>query len=443
MRRIACLGIAASGVMAIAMPGASPALFDAIADKAASPHASRTVDASVFMVDIGRAQVAGERRSRMRLCRNGARWIRPEFDQLTLRGEDRLLLIADSGDRVELMRPHAQRGRLDTRALRGNCIELRPEFSDPASRYALRRYQFGIRELASVAQTVVAAGDICDSVGTACMSTSDTVLSIAPNAVALLGDNAYEAGALSEYEARYHPSWGRFKSITFPTPGNHEYGTAGAAGYFDYFNGAGVQSGQAGERGKGYYSWNIGEWHFVALNSNFSSGSTSDVTQLSWLRSDLAANTRPCTAAYFHHPLVTVGRHSSTVSMRPYWDALAAVKADLILVGHDHNYQRYGKMTSAGAPALDGIRQVLVGTGGRAFYGLTRTHPVLEAADASSHGVLKLTLTANSYEGSFVASAGGAFSDDFRGRCNRAVIAETIRAANCRLSPLPAALQGK
>ncbi|WP_246010200.1 metallophosphoesterase [Actinokineospora cianjurensis] len=262
---------------------------------------------------------------------------------------------------------------------------------------------------------VVGAGDIC---GSNCKQTADLVKAANPAAVFTTGDNAYENGALSDYRTYYEPAWGQFRSLIKPTPGNHEYQTSGAAGYWDYFNGAGNNNGVAGERGKGYYSWDVGDWHFVALNSNISmsAGSAQEV----WLRNDLKATGKPCTAAYFHHPLFTRGSHSPTTTARPIWQALYDNKADLILNGHDHNYQRYAPQRPDGtADATNGIREVLVGTGGRAFYTFSRTMPNIEASNDNTYGILKLTLSATGYRGQFVPVAGRTFTDDFSGACKQ------------------------
>lgn len=411
---------------------------------ASSPGGTRTPSATVRTAEdpmVYRAVLASANADAdadvrsARLCAPGAAWMRLEFARLRLDGDDTLTVSSDRGDRYVFGNGYRSERRFELRSLRGGCVDIEPRFSRPDSAYRIEAYRYASFELTESAVVVAGAGDVCDTVGDGCLRTSDTMLSIAPNAAFVLGDNAYNVGALSEYTERYQPTWGRFKASTKPAPGNHEYATAGASGYFDYFNGVGAQSGIAGERGKGYYSWNIGEWHFVALNSNFAPGGTAEAEQLSWLRTDLAANTQPCTAAYFHHPMVNVGLHSGTTSVKPFWDALYAARADLILVGHDHNYQRYGKMTPTQTPALDGIRQIVVGTGGRALYPITRSHPSLEVSNADSFGVLKLTLTANSYSGEFVPAAGSAFADRFAARCNKATIVDVVKIANCRLPP--------
>lgn len=353
-----------------------------------------------------------------RVCESGAKWLRVGFKQLKLSGYDSLVLSSSGGDRLVLEGRHWNERSFTTRALRGDCVDIQPYFSQPDSGFQLDRYEYSAVPLDKATVVVAGAGDICDSSGNACQGTSDLIVSINPTAVFTAGDNAYSSGTLTEYNNRYAPTWGRFKGLTSPSPGNHDYLTSGASGYFDYFNGVGNQTGPAGDRSKGYYSWDVGDWHFVALNTM--SGGTVASAQINWLKSDLAATTKPCIAAYFHHPLVSRGNYSGYSQVKPIWDALYAAKADLVLVGHDHNYQRYGKMNPSQAAASDGIRQVLVGTGGRAFYGLSGSHPLLEASNASTYGVLKLTLTATGYTGDFVPRAGSSYTDHFTGTCNDA-----------------------
>jgi PKD repeat protein len=353
-----------------------------------------------------------------RVCEPGAKWIRVNFGELVLDGYDSLVLKSSEGDSYTFEGSHWNDRAFHSRALRGECVEIFPYFGDRDSRYAIDGFEAGTESLEATSVVVAGAGDICDSSGNACAGTSDLIVSINPAAVFTAGDNAYSNGTLSEYNSRYAPTWGRFKSTTNPTPGNHDYNTSNASGYYDYFNGVGVQTGRAGDRSKGYYSWDVGDWHFIALNTM--SGGTVATAQVNWLKSDLAANTKPCTAAYFHHPLVSRGNYSGYSQVKPFWDALYAAKADLVLVGHDHNYQRYGKMNPSQVAASDGIRQVLVGTGGRAFYGLSGSHALLEKANANTWGVLKLTLTATGYTGDFVPRAGGTFTDTFSGTCNKA-----------------------
>ena len=350
-----------------------------------------------------------------RVCEAGAKWIRLDFDDLTLRSYDTLVLRSSGGDQYTFAGNRWNDRSFSARALRGSCVDIQPYFGSSDSRYAIGGYQFGTQALEATTVVVAGAGDICDSTGTKCQGTSDKIVEINPTAVFTAGDNAYSNGTLTEYNARYEPTWGRFKALTSPTPGNHDYNTTGASGYFDYFNGAGNQTGPAGDRSKGYYSYDVGDWHFVALNTM--SGGTVSTTQIDWLKSDLAATTKPCIGAYFHHPLLSVGNYTGYSQVKPFYDALYAAHADLVLVGHDHNYQRYRKMDGSKVARADGLRQILVGTGGRGFYSISGSSSLLEASNDNTHGVLKLTLTATGYTADFVPSD-GTFTDTVTGTCN-------------------------
>lgn len=371
-----------------------------------------------------------------RICQPGGQWFRLRLVLAGLSGDDRLWLRASSGDSYRLGPAQSGRGAFETRSLRGACVDLVPEFRNAAARYTLSGYTFGLVPVALTSPTVVIAGDLCDTTGTMCQLTSDLALSLSPDAAIVLGDNAYESGALSDYTSRYAPAWGRLLAMTRPVPGNHEYLTPNAAGYFDYFNGASATNGVAGPRGKGYYSWDLGDWHFVALNSNFAPGSPEDATQLQWLTSDLAANTKPCSAAYFHYPLLSTGHYAGYDQVKAYWELLYAGRVDLVFNGHDHNYQRYAPMTPTKlASPYYGIRELVVGTGGRGLYPLTTTHPLLEAADGGTFGVLRLHLDATGYRGEFVPVQQGGFTDAFSGTCKRAFAATLPRYAHCALPP--------
>lgn len=366
-----------------------------------------------------------------RVCQSRAQWIRLGFRDLTLHGSDTLTLTSSLGDQYTFSGDHWSGRRFHARALRGNCVEIEADFTDARSGYVLADYQFGTQALESTSVVVAGAGDICDSTPDDCGATSDLIVGINPSVVFTLGDNAYSNGTLSEFNTRYDPNWGRFKALTSPTPGNHEYQTSGASGYFDYFNGAGAQNGPAGDRTRGYYSFDVGDWHFVALNTR--SGSTISSTQLAWLEQDLAANAKPCTAAYFHHPLVSRGNYTGYSSVKPLYDRLYAAKADLVLVGHDHNYQRYAKMTPSQTAASNGLLQVVVGTGGRDLYSTLGTHSLLRASQGHTWGVLKLTLTSGGYSGQFVPVAGRTWTDSFSGTCNKAA-ANAAPTANFSIS---------
>jgi hypothetical protein len=351
------------------------------------------------------------------ICEPGAKWMRVGFKALELRGYDALTITSSGGDSYTFDGTSWNGRQFSTHALRGDCVQFKPWFGDRNSRFELDGYQFGTKAIEDTTVIVAGAGDICD--GSDCRKTADLIRSINPVAVFTAGDNAYGSGTLSEYNGNYNTYWGPFKNYTKPTPGNHEYNTSGASGYFDYFNGSGVANGIAGERGKGYYSWDVGDWHFIALNSNISMSAGS--AQETWLRSNLAANTKPCTAAVWHHPLISRGNYTGVSSVQPLWRALYDHKADLILVGHDHNYQRYAKANPSLVAAADGLRQILIGTGGRGFYSLSGSHTLLEKANASTFGVLKLTLSSTGYKADFVPVAGSTFTDTVSATCNRAV----------------------
>jgi acid phosphatase type 7 len=282
---------------------------------------------------------------------------------------------------------------------------------------------------------VMAAGDIaCDpsssdfngGQGTASscaqLHTSQLMMAANPDAVLPLGDLQYSDGTLSQFTGSYHPSWGRLKAKTRPAIGNHEY-KSGATGYFDYFNGVGNATGRAGERGKGYYSFDVGAWHLIALNSNCSEvgGCGPGSPQEQWLTRDLTAHPRACTLAYWHHPLFGSGRHEGDQDVHGLWAALYRAGADVVLSGHNHSYERFAPQDTAGA--LDtsyGIREFVVGTGGKDHTGFNTPQPNSEVRDNSSFGVLALTLKSGSYTWRFLPVPGATFTDSGSGTCHSA-----------------------
>lgn len=263
--------------------------------------------------------------------------------------------------------------------------------------------------------TIAAAGDIAcspsdgnynsgDGLSNYCgmKATSDLILSHSVDAVLALGDLQYSQGRLGAFEASYDPTWGRFKAITYPAPGNHEYYTADASGYYSYFGQ------QAGDPAKGYYSFNLADWHLVALNSNCDAvgGCGEGSAQLEWLQADLAANPSTCTLAYWHHPRFSSGPHGSDPITSALWDTLQAAGATLVLSGHDHSYERFALQTSAGDLATAGLRQFVVGTGGIGFYDEKQLQAHSEVLIQDEFGVLFLTLEPASYTWSFESIAG-------------------------------------
>jgi acid phosphatase type 7 len=264
---------------------------------------------------------------------------------------------------------------------------------------------------------VVAAGDIADCAKEDDEATARLVGGI-EGTVLTLGDHAYESGTSADFAECYEPTWGQFKARTMPSPGNHEYETAGASGYFKYFGAA------AGDPDKGYYSYDLGSWHLVALNSNcgegeFRCGPFSP--QGRWLEEDLAANDeQKCTLAYFHHPLFTSGSYRPGIKrMERLWEILYAGGVNVVLNGHDHNYQRFAPQDPQGrADPEDGIRQFVVGTGGRSHYQISYPIANTEVYNDDTFGVLELTLNPKSYAWEFVPVRGKIFSDSGVARCH-------------------------
>ncbi len=265
---------------------------------------------------------------------------------------------------------------------------------------------------------IAAAGDIAcgvGSTGAACKQVATAALLTAVNPVAVLplGDVQYEEGTLSDFQNYYNPSWGKFKSITFPSVGNHEYLTSGASGYFDYFNGVGNATGVAGDRGKGYYAVNVGAWRLYALNSNCGSagGCQAGSPQETWLRADLKSNPHQCVLAYFHHPLYTSGSRA-TPAVAPLYQALYDNGAELILNGHEHNYERFAPQDAKGNLDMGkGVREFVVGTGGRNFTQFVTSAKNSEVKNDVTFGILKLTLHPASYDFTFMPITGSSFTD--------------------------------
>jgi hypothetical protein len=292
------------------------------------------------------------------------------------------------------------------------------------------------------APVIAAAGDIaCDpampqfhdgrGTGWACAqrAVSDLLAGAGLAAVLPLGDNAYYCGSLEAFERSYDPSWGRLRAITRPVPGNHEYlthgsstypttgcdsGNAGARGYFDYFGPA------AGDRDRGYYSYDVGSWHLIALNSQCSAagGCSSRTPQGRWLAEDLARNRHRCTLAYWHVPLFSSGGRAEA-AYRTFWEQLHAAGADVVLNGHDHIYERFAPQTPGGERDNEtGIREFVVGTGGANHTPLARNFPNSEARNDRTYGVLLLTLREGGYGWRFAPVAGGSFRDEGSDSCH-------------------------
>ena len=257
----------------------------------------------------------------------------------------------------------------------------------------------------------VGAGDIAGS-GTGDSATAALITAL-PNTATVwaAGDNAYDSGTLTEYNTWYHPTWGQFKNRTIPAPGNHEYGTSGASGYFDYFGAL------AGPNRNGWFSKDVGDWHVISLNSEVSMSAGSP--QETWLRQDLAANTKACTIAMWHSPIFTSGSHSPDTATRPLFQALYDYNADVLIQGHNHNYERFAPMNPSGqVDTVRGIRSFVNGAGGRSHYSFNGVAANSEARNSDTYGVLKFVLKANSYDWEFIPEAGKTFRDSGSGTCH-------------------------
>lgn len=269
-----------------------------------------------------------------------------------------------------------------------------------------------LAEVAMNTDPVIAgAGDIASCSKTGDEATAALLDAINPARVFTLGDNAYSSGTLTEYNNCYGPTWGRHKTITSPSAGDADYKTTGAAGYFDYFGAA------AGDRTKGYYSYDLGEWHIIVLNSKLSTSATS--AQVQWLKSDLAASAKLCTVAYWHLPLFSSSSTGVRSSIRPIWDVLYSAGVELVINGNHKFYERFAPQTPTGErDEAYGIREFVVSTGGAGTHSFGTILPNSEARSSGTHGVLKLVLGAGRYAWEFVPVAGKTFTDAGSGACH-------------------------
>lgn len=252
---------------------------------------------------------------------------------------------------------------------------------------------------------LVGAGDI-----SSCSNNNDEatakLLDQIPGTVFTVGDNAYSSGTATEYKNCYDPTWGRHKSRTKPVPGNHEYSTSGASGYFNYFSNI-----------PSYYAYDLGSWRIYALNSEISISATS--AQVKWLKADLAANPKQCVLAYWHRPRWSSGsEHGNSSDVQTLWSTLYNAGAELIVNGHDHEYERFTQMNASGSAVSKGLREIVVGTGGAGLYKFGTILSTSQAHNSSTHGVLKLTLNATSYSWQFIPVAGKTFTDSGGTSCH-------------------------
>jgi hypothetical protein len=335
--------------------------------------------------------------------------------------------------------------------LAGAMLLSVPQASASSSGHGLRATAVNGDRAAASSPVIAAAGDIaCDPASSAfhhlrgqpgaCRMkyTSDLLVHARRRgnlaAALTLGDNQYFCGGYRPFLRSYGRTWGRVKDITHPTPGDHDYiihsnpnasgcsDQADAAGYYRYFGDAAVDP----DTGKSWYSFDITTtdgtaWHIISLNAEceFVGGCDAGSAQETWLRADLAANPATCTLAYWYAPRFSSGRHGSDPAYSAFWEDLSAAGADIVLNGHDHDYERFAPQTPDGERSPDGIREFVVGTGGVGHEAMPRhreRHSLV--ANDKTFGVLELSLRPASYRWRFVAEKGHRFSDSGTGSCH-------------------------
>ena len=261
---------------------------------------------------------------------------------------------------------------------------------------------------------LVGAGDIADCSSSGDEATADLLDKI-DGTVFTLGDNAYENGTAADFRECYGPTWGRQRDRTLPVPGNHDYNTPGAAGYFGYFGPA------AGDSSTGYYATDLGAWRIYVLNSNCAEigGCDAASAQEQWLRDDLAAKHRACVLALWHHPRFSSGEHGNDPRTQALWQALDDAGAELVLNGHDHDYERFAPQAPTGrADPSGGIVEIVAGTGGRSRYPFVRIRANSLVRDNTTYGVLRLVLSEGGWSSEFIPVPGGTFTDSGSGTCH-------------------------
>ena len=262
---------------------------------------------------------------------------------------------------------------------------------------------------------LVGAGDIADCADLSGAKATAELIEHIPGEVFTAGDDAYPSGTAEQFHNCYDPTWGRFKNRTRPSPGNHEFHSGGATPYFNYFGAA------AGDPLSGYYSYDVGAWHVVSLNSECEEvgGCGPGSTQERWLKQDLRAHPAACTLAYWHKPLFSSGKtHGNDPEMKVFWEDLYAAHATVVVNGHDHDYERFAPQDPDGKPDVaHGIREFVVGTGGKNQRPFGTPLATSEVRNADAFGVLKLTLHQKGYDWEFIPEPGKSFRDSGSGNC--------------------------
>jgi hypothetical protein len=251
-------------------------------------------------------------------------------------------------------------------------------------------------------------------------ATSKLVVGTGLTGILTLGDEQYDDGTLAKFQQVYDTTWGAANNLGHQGVGNHEYLTSGAKGFFDYFDGIGQLGGPAGPRGKGYYSFDVGTWHIVALNSNCAQVScATGSTQEKWLKADLAAHPTKCTLAYWHHPRFSSGIVGNTTAVSPLLTDLYNAGADVVLTGHDHEYERFAPQTPAAvADSVRGVQEFVVGTGGKSQKPFNAAKANSVVRHTGTYGVLRLTLHPSNYDFRFIPEAGQTWTDSGTVACH-------------------------
>lgn len=278
--------------------------------------------------------------------------------------------------------------------------------------------------------TLAAAGDISCPVGgavtaTTCQdaATAALVSTASPDRVLALGDLQYTNGSAAAFASEYDPVWGAFKATTLPVPGNHEYLTAGASGYFGYWGAT------AGTAGQGWHATRIGSWLLIGLNSNCTDvgGCGASSAQGQWLEATLAASDAPCQLAYWHHPRFSSGLHGDTADVQPLWEILQAHKAEVVLAGHDHAYERFAPMLADGTVSDAGLASFVVGTGGYDLRAFGAVHAGSQERIAK-FGIAVLRLYENGWGAEFRATDGAVYPAGAERECVAATAAPASAA---------------
>jgi Calcineurin-like phosphoesterase len=263
---------------------------------------------------------------------------------------------------------------------------------------------------------LVGAGDIAGCADLSGAEATAKLLASVPGTIFADGDLVYPNGSLSEFDKCYGPTWGRFKQRTRPAVGNHEYGTPNAAGYFDYL-------GKAAHPHGGYYSYDLGSWHIIVLNTNCSEDPgvcKAGSAQEKWLKADLRAHPAECQLAYFHEPLFSSGERTPDERLHPIWNDLYEAGVDVVVNGHVHNYERFAPQDPGGKADPDrGIREFIVGTGGKSHQAFVQVRPNSQVRNDNTYGVIKLVLMPEKYKWTFIPISGATFTDSGEGTCHR------------------------